>query len=282
MKAKLEHLLEKNQHQSFLSYEVSMPVFEFHWHYHPEYELTYIVSGKGKRLVGDSYENYEEGDLVLLGPNLSHTWVSEPMKNKKCAAIVIQFTQEFIDPLLSYPEFNGLEKLLTNSKRGLRIIDKKQTDLVDLIQHLPTKKGLDAFIDLMQIIKLLLHTKAIPITTAIMKPLKSVEDSNRINVVFRYVQTHFKKKISLQKAASLIHLSESAFCKYFKKVSGKTFSSYVNDVRLSFACQLLIETDKPIAQIAFESGFESITYFNRIFLKKKSITPREMRKEINL
>ena len=119
MKAKLEHLLKKNQHQSFLCYEVNMPVFEFHWHYHPEYELTYIASGIGKRLVGDSYENYEEGDMVLLGPNISHTWVSDSIKSNNSIAIVIQFTQEFIAPLLSYPEFNGMEKLLTNSKRGL-------------------------------------------------------------------------------------------------------------------------------------------------------------------
>jgi len=280
MKAKLEHLLEKNQHQSFLCYEVNMPVFEFHWHYHPEYELTYIASGIGKRLVGDSYENYEEGDMVLLGPNISHTWVSNSIKSNNSIAIVIQFTQEFIAPLLSYPEFNGMEKLLTNSKRGLILTDKKQSDLVALIQHLPKKKGLEAFIDLMKIFRLLLHINGIPITTAIMKPFKSAEDSNRINVVFLYIQKHFKKKISLQKAASLIHISESAFCKYFKRVSGKTFSNYVNDVRLSFACQLIIETDKPIALIAFESGFESITYFNRIFLKKKTITPREMRKSI--
>ena len=100
MKAKLEQLTEKNQHQSFLCYEVNIPVFEFHWHYHPEYELIYIVSGRGKRLVGDSYENFQEGDMVLLGSNLSHTWVSELCEQDKCIAIVIQFTQNFIEPLL--------------------------------------------------------------------------------------------------------------------------------------------------------------------------------------
>ena len=105
-------------------------------------------------------------------------------------------------------------------------------------------------------------------------------DSNRINEVFIYIQNYFKQKIPLQKAASLIHLSESAFCKYFKRVSGKTFSDYVNDVRLSYACQLLIETDKPIARIAYESGFGSISYFNRVFRKKKSITPNTLRKKI--
>lgn len=281
MKAKLEQLSEKNQHHSFLCYEVKLPEFEFHWHYHPEFELTYIVSGKGKRLVGDSYEDYQEGDIVLLGPNLSHTWISEPTNNKICAAIVIQFTQDFINPLLNYPEFNGIEKLLTKSSRGIKFVDKQQADLILLLQNLPSKKGLDAFVDLMHIFKRLLISKSLPISASLIKPLKSIEDSNRINAVFLYVQNHFKLKVTLQKAASLIHLSESAFCKYFKRISGKTFSDYVNDVRLSHASKLLIETDKSISQISFESGFESITYFNRVFLKKKTITPREFRKNVN-
>ena len=280
MKAKLEQLTEKNQHQSFLCYEVNIPVFEFHWHYHPEYELIYIVSGRGKRLVGDSYENFQEGDMVLLGSNLSHTWVSELCEQDKCIAIVIQFTQNFIEPLLHYPEFSGFENILYKSNRGLKIIDKHPAELTVLLQQLCNKSGLDAFIDLLQIFKRILYTKAEPISSIVIKPLKIVVDSNRINEVFIYIQNYFKQKIPLQKAASLIHLSESAFCKYFKRVSGKTFSDYVNDVRLSYACQLLIETDKPIARIAYESGFGSISYFNRVFRKKKSITPNTLRKKI--
>jgi YesN/AraC family two-component response regulator len=107
--------------------------------------------------------------------------------------------------------------------------------------------------------------------------MKGNENQQRINKVFLYVQKEFKEHISLKKAASIIHLSESAFCKFFKRASGKTFSTYVNDIRIAYASQLLIESDKAIGEIAFESGFESLTYFNRVFLKTKGVKPRELR-----
>src|SRR5205807_1425244 len=104
MKAKLEQLEHRKGSNAFICYETHVPSFQFVWHYHPEYELTYIVKGKGKRLVGDSYENFEEGDLVLLGPMMPHTWVSEKVRSQHCVAIVIQFKDNFIRPLQSYKE----------------------------------------------------------------------------------------------------------------------------------------------------------------------------------
>jgi AraC-like DNA-binding protein len=116
------------------------------------------------------------------------------------------------------------------------------------------------------------------IASAQYKPIKGTENQQRINQVFQYVQKEFTHQVSLEKAAALIHLSESAFCKFFKRTSGKTFSDYTNDIRIAHACYLLIETDKPVNVIATESGFESLTYFNRIFLKKKKLKPRDYRK----
>jgi YesN/AraC family two-component response regulator len=280
MRARLEQLSNQNSKQSFLIYEVNVPVFEFYWHYHPEYELTFIIKGKGKRLVGDNYEHFEAGDLVLLGPMLPHTWVGEKQKNENCTAIVIQFSAAFIKPLLQYTEFGVIESLLARAERGLRFTATPKNKTTELIQKMACYKGIDLFTALLQVLYKLAITKSVPLSTVRYKPVKGDENNQRINKIFQYVQKHFREDLSLQKAAMLIHLSQSAFCKFFKRAIGKTFSEYVNDIRIANACQLLIETDKQVSQIATESGFESLTYFNRVFLKKKGIRPGEFRKNI--
>lgn len=118
MRAKLELLSQKSNNRSFLCYEVKLPSFDFFWHYHPEYELTYIVKGSGKRLVGDSFENFHEGDLVLLGPSLPHTWFTEKKSKQNYKALVIQFSLNFMEPLLQYSEMADIKKLLKKRIKG--------------------------------------------------------------------------------------------------------------------------------------------------------------------
>lgn len=170
--------------------------------------------------------------------------------------------------------------MLVKSERGLKFESSEMKYVVNVIEKISLSKGLDAFILLIELLKILSSAPKTVLSSTHFKPLKGNENHQRINAVFEYVQLSFKEKISLQKAASLIHLSESAFCKFFKRASGKKFSEYVNEIRLSHACKLLIETDKPIVQIAFDTGFESLTYFNRVFLKKKGIPPSQLRKSV--
>lgn len=278
MKPKLEQLTHRNNNRSFFSYEVSVPSFEFLWHYHPEYELTYIVKGKGKRLVGDVYEKFQEGDLVLIPPLLPHTWVSEKRGKENCRAIVIQFSVDFVEQLFQFPELACLKKLFANADRGLQLTIPKNHDLPLLLQKIVEGNELLSFTLLLQVLQQLTVKKPAPVVSVHFKPMKGNENQQRINKVFQYVQKEFAEHISLKKAASLIHLSESAFCKFFKRAGGKTFSDYTNEIRIAHACQLLIETDKPISEIAFNSGFDSVTYFNRVFLRKKKLRPLEYRK----
>lgn len=278
MKPRLEQLSSRRENQSFLCYEVNVPAFEFIWHYHPEYELTCILKGKGKRLVGDSYENFGEGDLVLLPPNLPHTWVSDKKGKENCRAIVIQFTQAFATQLFQFPEMGGFEKLFVKADRGLQFNNVKNKECILLLQQMIGSSELGRFGFLLQLLELLSNKKSIAVASAKYKPMKGNENQQRINKVFQYVQKEFTQAVSLKKAASIIHLSESAFCKFFKRASGKTFSDYTNEIRISHACRLLIETDMSIREIAYASGFESLTYFNRVFLRKKKVTPGSYRK----
>lgn len=278
MKAKLEQLLGLTNDQSFLCYEVVASNFEFWWHYHPEYELTYIVKGKGKRLVGDSYLEFNPGDLVLIGPMLPHTWISDLESHDMCHAIVIQFTEKFVKHICEFPEMGVLRKLFEKANRGLEFIHSKNERSPLLIEQMIHSNGMHSFSLMIQLLHQLVNKKSQPIASVPYKLMKGNENQQRINSVFLYVQRAFKETISLKKAASIIHLSESAFCKFFKRTSGKTFSDYTNEIRIAYACQLLIETDKPIIEIANDSGFESLTYFNRVFLRKKGMRPGEYRR----
>ncbi|MBA4196764.1 MAG: hypothetical protein C0459_04345 [Chitinophaga sp.] len=279
MRPKFEQLNSKITNQSFLCYEVKVAAFEFLWHYHPEYELTYILEGKGKRLVGDSYENFKEGDWVLLPPMLPHTWVSEHTATMQSRAIVIQFSKQFIEHLFYFKELKDIEKFFEKADSGLQFLQGTvHASVVELLQAINLNNGLPCFTYLLQVLKFASTIPCRNISSIQYKPIKGKESQIRINTVFQYVQNEFRNNISISKAAKQIHLSQSAFCKFFKRTSGKTFSDYVNDIRIAHACYLLIETDKPINLIAVESGFESLTYFNRVFLKKKKLKPREYRK----
>ncbi len=260
-------------------YQYRIQAFKFAWHYHPEYELTYIKKGQGQRLVGDSYENFKAGDLVLLGSNLPHTWFSNEIIGKYCEAVVLQFSLDFVTPLFHYHELNFIQNLLKNSSLGIRFITKNNDVIFKTMQELVTSKDFEKLPQFILLFQKLAQRKSIELASAKFQAIKSAENSNRINLVFEYVQLEYKNKISLKHAAELLFLSESAFCKFFKRVSGKTFSDYVNEIRTANAAELLRESDLPILQIAFNSGFDSISYFNRVFLKKKLIRPSDYRKK---
>lgn len=278
MKAAFENVESKKGNTAFVAYHNVVPYFEFKWHYHPEYELTLITGGEGKRLVGDSYENFTSGDLVLLGSGLPHTWVSDPMAGKNTSAIVIQFSTEFLNGFLKHTEFSAVAKLLELSAHGLYFPAEGSKKLIKKIKSLPKKEGVSRITSLLDILQELTNEKCSELASAYFTPAKGKENEDRINKVCRYIQVHSSETITLEKAASLIHLSPGAFCKFFKRVTGKTFSDYVNDIRIGNACHLLTETDSTVSAVAFASGFESLTYFNRIFRRKKNTTPAQYRK----
>lgn len=278
MKPLLENLHQDQVQQSFIAYKLQLRQFEFKWHYHPEYELTWIIRGSGKRMVGDSYESFTAGDLVLLGPSLPHTWVSDTQTSGILRSVVIQFSEKFIADFFKYPECAGVEKLLARSGRGLKFDLDQIATVTPMIAALPDQNGLQRIFQLLQILNMLSEKKAHTLASTYYQPVKHKAYEGRINSVCGYLQAHSAEKITVSKMAATIHLSNSAFCKFFKVAVGKTFSDYVNELRIGQACQMLSETDKPVAEVASQTGFESLTYFNRVFLAKKKMRPTDFRK----
>jgi len=277
MKAVLEDIKLQQGTSSFYAYQFQVPFFEFKWHYHPEYELTYIVKGNGYRIVGNTYENYTEGDLVLLGPNLPHTWTGKAVESEPFEAIVIQFSKEFITAFLGFDEAYSIKKLLENSARGIAF--EATQDLVQAIKTLIEKEGMDRILQLISALNQLAQSNYTLITPNTFHTIASKKSELRINEVCLFIQNNFNSNITLKQVASQIYLTESNFCKFFKKATGKTFSDYLNEIRINEASRLLLQTDKTISQISFECGFETLSYFNRVFLKKKNQTPSFFRNE---
>lgn len=277
MKAVLEDIKLQQGTSSFYAYQFQVPFFEFKWHYHPEYELTYIVKGNGYRIVGNTYENYTEGDLVLLGPNLPHTWTGKAVENESFEAIVIQFSKEFITAFLGFDEAHFIKNLLENSARGIAF--EATQDLVQAIKTLIEKEGIDRILQLISALNQLAQSNYTLITPNTFHTIASKKSELRINEVCLFIQNNFNSNITLKQVASQIYLTESNFCKFFKKATGKTYSDYLNEIRINEAARLLLQTDKTISQISFECGFETMSYFNRVFLKKRSQTPSVFRNE---
>lgn len=278
MRPFLEDIGKKRGQHSFWALDIDQEKLDFFWHYHPEYELTLIVKGKGSRLIGDNHSYFENGDLVLIGPGLPHTWVSDSSIKGKCKVILIQFSVDFIERFVGLKELAAINKLLLNSKQGISLNGNKSAAVRKLIQGLPAKRDLEKITHLLYILNELSKLKATSLASSFYQPLKGSENEKRINRVCQYVQKHASEPLTIHKAAALIHLSPSAFCKFFKRMTGKTFTDYVNEIRIANVCSQLLATDKQVAEIAYENGFGTLTYFNRIFMKKMKMRPTRYRK----
>ena len=276
MKAILEDIKTNQGISSFHAFRYQVPYFQFKWHYHPEFELTYIVKGNGYRIVGNSYEPFNDGDLVLLGSNLSHTWSGKADGDVNSDAIVIQFSSEFILPFLELNESLLIKNMLDSSLRGINFEPDEQ--LVTKIIEITETNGVERILKLISILDILSKKQIKLIAPNTFHNVVSKKSEVRINKVCLFIQNNFQNKIYLKEVADLIYLTESNFCKFFKKATGKTYSDYVNEIRINEASRLLIQSDKTISQISFECGFETLSYFNRVFLNKKGITPSVYRK----
>ena len=280
MKAILEDIKTNQGISSFHAFRYQVPYFQFKWHYHPEFELTYIVKGNGYRIVGNSYEPFNDGDLVLLGSNLPHTWSGKADGDVNSDAIVIQFSSEFILPFLELNESLLIKKMLDSSLRGINFEPDEQ--LVTKIIEITETNGVERILKLISILDILSKKQIKLIAPNTFHNVVSRKSEVRINKVCLFIQNNFQNKIYLKEVADLIYLTESNFCKFFKKATGKTYSDYVNEIRVNEASRLLFQSDKTISQISFECGFETLSYFNRVFLNKKGITPSVYRKSSNI
>lgn len=250
----------------------------YYWHYHPEIELVYVNGGSGKRQIGSHISHFTNGDLILIGSNLPHCGFTDKFTGNK-SEIVIQFQPEFIESLTdNKPEMQQIRMLIERSKTGLAFTGKTKAQIGARIQKLVELEGFDRFLGLLSILNDLQLSEEYQLLNASGYSMQAnLEDNERINRIFNHVKTHFQEAIVLDDMAGMAGMTTPSFCRYFKKVSGKTFTSFVNEYRLVHASKLLSENSMSITEIAFESGFNNFSYFNKSFKKFTGKTPSEYR-----
>ncbi len=265
---------------SFLVREFKEESFSAPYHFHPEYELTLIVNGCGKRYVGTHMADYFKDDLVLLGSNVAHCWKTEnALPGENSNSVVIQFQPDFLGAgFFDTPEMKSIFGLLNKSNYGIQFMGNISWFKNKMITILNEGIGFKKVILLLEILDALAANNNYRLlNTHDLFAQLPLPEKERMNAVTAYIVDNFREKISLGKAAAAANMTPQGFCKYFKKTNRKTFIAAVTDYRIDFARQELVHTNKPVNQICFESGFNDHAHFYKTFKKRLKISPLNYR-----
>ena len=256
------------------------------WHYHDDYELHFIVATSGKVFVGDHVGQFSPGHLVLTGPRLPHNWISqiEPGKEVALRDMVVQFRKDLIKTMAGVaPELGSLLSLLERARHGIEFeaIDTDQVKIA--FEKIRDSKGPERIVCLIDLLnKLSVQTEYTLLSTSAIRLRADQASQNKIDQVTLHICENYAQDISLGDMSDLVGMNNSAFSRFFAKATGNSFNRFVNRVRISKACELLSDTEKPISTICYETGFNNIANFNRRFREIKESTPREYRRQSRL
>lgn len=260
----------------FVVKEESFPYNDFPLHIHPEYELILVMKSSGKRYVGDHIASFSPGDLCLFGPNLPHTFYNKHLPaDREVHQIVIQFREDCLgEGFFNKPAFSRIKTLLDRSRHGIAFQEGIRQQAACKMKEMVHMDEAEAVPGIISLLNLLAQTEAYEILSIQEKLASRVEkDTERMHRIYHYLLNHFKREITLQEVAGIAHLSESAFCRYFRKHTRKTLSGFVNELRIGYACKLLQQKQLSVLQVCYESGFNNISYFNRQFKQQMSVSP---------
>jgi len=255
--------------------------FDFPVHYHEEYELNFIENAKGvKRIVGDSMEEIDDLELVLVGPNIPHAWFTHKCQSERIHEITIQFHKDLFHELfLKRTQLSSIRTLFEQSLKGILFSKETIQQVAPRLITLDQKTGFGSVLELMAILdELSVSTGARALSgEKIYNADYIYMDSLRMEKLIEFMNVNFHRPIRLNEVAELVNMAETAFSRFFKVKTGITFVDFLNDIRLGHASRMLIDTKDSIADIAFSCGFTSISNFNRTFKREKGKTPKDFR-----
>lgn len=250
------------------------------WHYHPECEVSYIVKGTGKCFIGDSVTSFSAGDLIFVGPNIPHCWVSDDDQTQN-EMMVLQFSPHCLGQgFLDAPEALELNTLLCKAKRGIQIHGAAVVQVKNQLEEIAQNKGL---LRLSYFVQLLSTLCQAPDSVLLASELYLADNSEfnggRLGKVMDYVNKNLAADIKQTDVADVVCMTSQSFSRFFRATTGRTFVSFVNIVRITEASRMLVSTDRDIADIAFDCGYSNLSNFNRRFSEIKACTPTEYRKQ---
>ena len=280
MQIRKEHVTHPGQSLRHLHFELDAFAAPRHAHHHVE--LTWIERGSGLRLVGDDASPFETGDLVLLGPQVPHTWLTTGARQQpRPAATVVQFAPEWLVES-PWPELRRAEPLLQAAQRGLHLRGRTARAVT---QAMAQMRGGDDYARLAALVTIIGRLVAapprdrVPIAAACTRALdRGAAPARRADRVIDWMQRHLAEELRVDDAAPLAHVTPAAFSRWFRREVGKPFTQYLNDLRIGAACLALRQTDRPVATIATDCGFATMSHFNRQFSLRAGTTPRAYRR----
>lgn len=266
---------------SFTKYEASTNAKAHIWHYHPEIELVYIKGGSGKRQIGSHISYFTDGDLILIGSNLPHCGFTNNQTGN-LSEIVVQLKPDFLgDTFFDIPEMSGVKSLIHQAKAGIAFSGESKQKIGALMEQMTEASSFDRLLMLCEVLNNMSLSKEYQVLNASGMSLElQVQDNDRINVVFNYVKDHFQEPIALEEVADLVSMTIPSFCRYFKKITNKTFTTFVNEYRIVHASKLLAEKPISINEVCFESGFNNFSHFNKSFKAYTGKSASQYRNEL--
>lgn len=270
-------------------YIEDLPHFIVPWHYHPAIEIMYITSGTGTRFVGDHIEQYEEGDVCMIGPNLPHEWRNDDVyfdkeTDLRATCICLFFKREIFDPnFIRLSEMNNIRELIERSRRGLKFTGASKLAINQFMRESVNDQGTQKVINLLSLLKIMATSSEYELLASVgFTNSVNSEDFERFNKVYKFLVKNFASSIKLEDVATLVGLTPTGFCRYFKERTKKTFVEYLNEMRIGYSKKLLLENKMKISTISGEVGFSNLSNFMSQFKKVTGMSPSEFQKKFGV
>lgn len=254
------------------------------WHYHNNFEISFITEGSGKRIVADSIEEFQPGDLAFIGRNLPHVWITDKEtrtpSNRTLEMVFLQFTANVLSPqLLILPEFSHVKRALDLSERGIQIVGQTLNEVSEIMLQLPYLKSFDRMLHFFMLMDIIGKSETnVKLASKEYLKIQFTTGNKRIATIHEYLMNHYREAVDLKRLASLINMAEGSLCRFFKMNMGLTVIEYLNKIKAEFACKLLMDPDLSIMEICFDCGFNNVSHFNKQFKKNTGVPPSEYRK----
>lgn len=266
---------------------VDAPYFSTEFHFHEECQLTYTLESEGRRMVGDSIENFGSDELIFIGSNLPHVWhnsnqyfkAADSQPHARSVSIFIH-PDKILDVFREPDNIQRIKNFFQLAKRGMKFGNELKTQLKELMLKVASQtEEIGRLIAVLEILNLLCSAKDYELLTSPGYTNNyQLKDNDRMDKILKYVFDNFNQEILLSTAAEMTNMNKQAFCRYFKKRTQKTFVAFVNEVRIGHACKLMAQSDQQISELAYSCGFNNLSNFNKFFKLAKGVTPKEYKK----
>jgi AraC-like DNA-binding protein/uncharacterized cupin superfamily protein len=287
-KIRMKKLLEQIKLKPDESFYIG--IFQDHidksrWHYHQEFELSFITEGSGKRIVGDSVEDFHPGDLIFIGPRIPHVWFPEEKhvrqhSGRTLESVYMLFDNEILpSELTGLPEFLNVRKAITLSERGARITGDTLNEVSRIMLQLPYLNRMKRLMFFYEIMDLIGRSESFTYLASEQYVKTKFETTNkRVNRIHEYLMKNYQNEVDLEEVAEVVHMAPASVCRFFKSSTGLTVFEYLNKIKIDYSCRLLLNTDQNIVDISYDCGFNNLSHFNKQFRKFIGKTPTEFRK----